>query len=461
MNSLELARWCCSPETRMANDAVGIRARELLLDYLGVMIGGAYEEPSARAAIEYARVVGGSAQSSLLAGGGLRVSAENAAFAGATAGHSLEMDDVQNASSIHPAVVVIPAALAVAEEVGANGRAFLESIVAGYEVILRVGEAANPTALYAGLFHPTAVCGVFGAAAAAGRLMGLSSDQLAHAFGIAWGFASGNMSFQTEGSWLKRIQVGHASQAGIQAARLASLGAQGPLHVFEQHGFFQNYAGHFDAAKLLPRAGESPKLMEVSIKPYACCRYNQAPVDLALELRAEGIAHDQIESLDVRIASTGLPLVGTPIGRKRVPADQVEAQFSLPYSVSVALVAGAAGHREYREPWLVDARVRDLCKRVSVGASPDIDAMFPAKWPARITARLKNGATIEKFSTDCLGDPAKPLGREGIERKLLSLVEPAIGVDVAHQLIAAADRIDSAPNIASIAKILARPYGSG
>lgn len=426
-NGEALADWVVGFRLEHAGDDLREKAKDLLLDHLGVMLAGAAEEESARVAFEYAASLGGSGKARLFRRDAPAVSAEAAAFAHATAAHSIEMDDVHNASSLHPGVVSIPAAVALAEECGSTGRDLLQAIIAAYEIVLRVGEAAGPSALYRRGFHPTAVCGVFSSAAAAGKLMGLSARQMLHAFGLAWSFAAGNMSFQTEGSWAKRLQIGNTVRCGVQAARLASLGATGPSRVFERDGFFQSYSGEFHEEKLVGGLGDRLKLEEVGIKPFACCRYNQTPVDGLLELRAKHhLKPEEIERIDIEIASTGLPLVAVPADAKRRPAGSVEAQFSLYYSSAVALVAGAAGRDEYREPWLSDPRVLDLASRVHVGSNSEIDRKFPAKWGTKILLRTRAGQTIEHAADDCLGDPEKPLGRAGLIEKFRSLTRNAL-----------------------------------
>ncbi|MBI1784815.1 MmgE/PrpD family protein, partial [Candidatus Sumerlaeota bacterium] len=368
---------------------------------------------------------------------------------------SIEMDDVHNASSLHPAVAVIPAALAVAEERGSSGRELTEAIIAGYEVILRIGEAANPSAVYRRGFHPTAVCGVFSSAAAAGSLMNLTPDQMVNAFGLAWAFAAGNMSFQREGSWAKRIQVGNTARCGVQAARLAAMGATGPAHVFEKHGFFESYSGELQVERLLGELGNPLKILECGIKPFACCRYNQTPVDLLLEWKIEhSVELSEIERIDIEIASTGLPLVAIPAESKKAPANSVEAQFSLYYSAAVALAAGAAGRNEYREPWLNDSRILTLARKVHVGSSAEIDNLFPAKWAARVKVRMNDGTEREKCSESCLGDPEKPLAPDQLMEKFESLTGGHLNAGSRHAIASAVNALERKEKAAELISII-------
>lgn len=447
MSSSLLADWACDFRLDHAGEAADKKTRELLYDFLGTLIGGFAREESARVAAAWA--VGqyphnGAKGARLLTPEGPRLPSELTAFAHGVAGHSLEMDDVHNASSLHPAVVVIPPALAVAEEFDRSFRELLEAIIVGYEIALRVGEAAGPAALYSRGFHPTAVCGVFAAAAAAGKLMKLDRERMIHALGLAWGFSSGNMSFQTQGSWAKRMQVGHACQAGVQAARLAALGATGPAGALDPSGFFAAYAGGCDRNAMRRELGEKVKIGETSIKPYACCRYNQGPVDLALKAReTDNLKPDAALSITVNIPKAGMPLVAEPIERKREPRDPVEAQFSLPYSVAVALVAGAAGPDQYAEPWLSDPRVRALARRVTCEPDPRVEALYPARWATRMTVMTKGGFELRESAEFCLGDPQAPLRAEGLRGKFDAITAGALAGGSGEAIMAALQEFES------------------
>lgn len=452
----QLAEWASGFSLAAARGGDASAASDFILDLIGVALAGSKREASARIAMADAREAAGPAAATLLCPGGPRVSAEAAAFANGVAAHSIEMDDVHNASSLHPGVAVIPAALAVAEERRASGLETIEAIIAGYEIMIRVGVAAHPTLLYRQGFHPTTVCGVFGAAAAAGSLLKLDAIGMANAFGIAWSFASGNMSWQTEGSMVKRLQAGHAARNGLQAARLAKRGATGPTHVFEEDGFFHAYGGSTDLDALVAELGGPLKLHETGIKPYACCRYNQAPVDGLLALRREhALKPDEIESVNVAIATTGHALVAQPPERKQRPANTVEAQFSLPYSAAVALCAGEAGPDQYLDPWLSNPGVLDLAARVRVESDPEIDAKFPAKWPVKIQVTTRDGRKLDYAADDCLGDPDKPLSADGLAEKFRTLTRGAIREGSAEDLIARIRGLDSEADAGNLVRAVA------
>ncbi len=227
-----LARFCAELHWDALDESVKARTRELLLDLIGVALAGS-RQPSSPPAAEVAWKLGGSAGRATVIGRRQMATAAWAALANGAAAHAVELDDVTTESSLHPGVAVIPPALALAEELDASPRALLEAIVAGYEVTMRVGNALNPASAYARGFHPTGVAGIFGAAMAAGRLLGLGRDALTTALGIAGTMAAGSLEYLSDGAWTKRLNPGWAGHAGITAAYLAQAGFSGPSTVFE------------------------------------------------------------------------------------------------------------------------------------------------------------------------------------------------------------------------------------
>ena len=242
------------------------RTKDFLLDSLGVTFRGTLEE-SSKPAVDYVRGLQADGPSTVI-GEGFRTSSPWAALVNGTAAHAIEMDDVTSESSLHPAVCTSPAAVAVAEERGADGAALVAAIVAGYEIILRVGNALNPSSAYERGFHPTSIAGIFGAATAAAHLMGLSAAQLTDALGICGSMAAGSMEYLTDGAWTKRINAGWAAHAGVVAAGMAAAGFNGPATILEgPHGFLSAFTDEPKTARLLDDLGEFFHIEAVSIKP--------------------------------------------------------------------------------------------------------------------------------------------------------------------------------------------------
>jgi 2-methylcitrate dehydratase PrpD len=419
----ELAQFCTTLDWDRLDTLVRGRTRELVLDLVGVTLAGS-RQPSSAAAYRAALALGGVGQASLI---GARTPdgapAVWAALANGTAAHAVELDDVTTESSLHPGVAIIPAALAIAQERGSSPQAFFAAIVAGYEVTMRVGNALNPASAYARGFHPTGVAGVFGAAVAAGRLIGLDAAGLTQALGIAGTMAAGSLEYLSDGAWTKRLNAGWAAHAGISAATLAQAGFTGPASVFDGRlGVLHAFTDAPFGDRLLADLGHVPQIMRVSIKPYACCRYNHGLIDGALQLAAQTpIAAADVARIKLGVLSGGALLVAEPIEHKRNPRNIVDAQFSAPYAVAAALVFGTGGIDAYREERLEDPRVRDLMSRTDCYQDPALDAVYPRQWPAAVEIELRDGRRLATRVPYATGEPENPVPRAALVDKFVSL----------------------------------------
>ena len=329
--------------------------------------------------------------------------------------HSLDFDDTHAASITHASAVVIPVALALGEAAGLDGRALITATVAGYEAITRLGMAA-PGAFHARGWHATAVCGPFAAALVAGRIEGLDADRLTAALGIAGSFASGGMEYLQDGSWVKRIHAGWAGHGGAVAAALARGGFTGPSTILEgRFGFYRTFlSAEPDPAPFatLGREWETPG---IGFKPYPCCHLNHAYIDCVLELRAHGLAADDVDAVECRVPAGQVPIVCEPREAKLRPRTAYEAQFSLPYAVASALLDGRVGLETYTAERLGEARRLALAGRVTHTIDPD--STFPRGFPGWVRVRLRDGRVLEARSPDGRGSLARPLPREAIVEK--------------------------------------------
>ena len=439
----QLAEFCASIRWAELDVAVQQRAAELVLDHLGVAAGGS-REPSTAPVLA---AVPQTTQGATIVGTGRCAEASWAALVNGTAAHALEMDDVTRLSSLHPGVAVIPAALAVAEERAASGAAALEAIVAGYEVTMRVGNALNAAAAYRRGFHPTGVAGVFGAAMAAGRLLDLDAQRLTQALGIAGTMAAGSLEYLADGAWTKRLNAGWAAHAGIVAARLAAAGFTGPATVFEgRFGLLHSHTSAPFSRKLLADLGRQLQIMTVAIKPYGCCRYNHGLIDGMLALRAQGLRAEEVAAIRLGVLSAGAPLVADPIDRKRDPRNTVDAQFSAPFAVALALVRGAATAAEFDGRTQADPAIRALLARTVCIRDPALDAQYPDRWPAWVEIQTHDGRTLRSQIEFATGEPENPVPRAGLMEKFVDLAADVVcsGSDSGQRRITArtiADRI--------------------
>lgn len=433
-----LVDFCLSLAWSTLEEPVRARSRELVLDHLGVVLA-AVGADSSRAL--YAALEGVPATGEATVPGGPACSPEWAALANGTLAHTLELDDCTRESSLHPGVTVIPAALAAAEAADADAATFFEGVVGGYEVAMRVGAALNPGSAYRRGFHPTGVAGVFGAAMAVGRILGLSRPHLVSALGIAGTMASGSLEYLSTGAWTKRLNAGWAAHAGFMAARLAAAGFVGPSTILEGPlGVLRAYSDRPAPELLAVDPGDPPSIMRVALKPFACCRYAHGVIDAMLALRSEeGLVPDAVTGIELGILSIATDLVAEPIDRKRAPSSIVDAQFSAPFAAAVALVHGNAGLDEFTVDTLGDERVRQLMAVTDCFTDDALDDAFPASMPAIVRVATADGRRLERRVDFPSGEPENPLpGARVLERfgrHARTLLEPESALDLGTALL--------------------------
>lgn len=449
----ELASIYTNFKFKDLKDNVIQASKRCTLDLLGVAVGGSIL-PSSRSVINVVKSMGGSLESSIIASN-FKSSSPNAALANGVMAHGLELDDVENESSAHPGAVIIPVALAMAEKLEMGGAEYLLSIVIGYDFMLRLGAALTPSAHYARGFHPTATCGAFGAALTAGRLLELDVDRIANALGIVGSQASGLMEFLSDGSWTKRFHPGWAAHSGIVAALLAKEGFKGPKSILEgKHGFIKAHTDQYDLAKLTQGLGERFLITEVSIKPHSCCRYIQPAIDAVLELiKKYSLRSEEIEEVVIGTVKTALPIIAEPPELKYNPKTIVDAQFSMPFSVAVAILKGRAFIEEYTEETIRSSEVLALAKKVKVVNAPELDKAFPRQWQATAKIKTIDGIMFEGRMETPKGDPANPLTDKELEEKFRTLVYGKLPEYQVEEAITLIHRLDKLSNIRELIEL--------
>jgi len=453
-----LAEFCAGIEWSSVPAIVHERTQELVLDLVGVALRGS-RAPSSAPVVAVARRLGPGKGASLI-GRDAFASAPWAALANAASAHALELDDVTARSSLHPGVVVIPTSLAVAEELHRSPTRVLEAIVAGYEVTIRVGDALNAESAYQRGFHPTGVAGVFGAAIAAGRLLELDVEGLIRAVGIAGTMASGSLEYLTEGSWTKRLNPGWAAHSGVVAAHLANEGFSAPASALEgRHGLLRGYTDDPRPELLTRDLGRSFAIMSVSIKPYACCRYNHGLIDGVLQLRrAHHLRAEQVERIRLGVLSGGALLVAEPIDEKRAPRNVVDAQFSAPFAAAVALARGSAGLDDYTQTNVDDPVIRALMSRTECHRDAELDAAYPDHWPATVEVLLRDGRELSVRIPDPTGEPANPITPQQLREKFLGLASAVTGDGAARDLADVCLRLELEPDLDRFTSLLRGPH---
>ena len=398
---------------------VRVAAGRHLLDGLGTA-AAAGRTGAAAPAVSVALGLGGPPEA-LVLGTGRRVGAPAAALANGVLVHALDFDDTHAGGLVHATAVVLPAALAVGEQVGASGADVLLAGVAGLEVVCRLGAAA-PHAFHARGVHATAACGVFAAALVAARLGGLEPARAVDALGIAGSSAGGLLEFLATGSSTKQLHPGLASQAGVLAARLAAAGASGPSSVLEgEHGFFAVLAGRRVAAEaVLDGLGQRWECARITVKPYPACQLSHAALDAALAARAQITGEvpppDGIAAVELELHPDSASIVAEPAAAKVAPRTPYEAKFSVQWSVSAALADGQLGVETYAPESLARPEVAALARRVEVRVV-DRPGLPAASAPGAAVIRLTDGTELRAEVPCSVGSPDRPLDDDGVLAK--------------------------------------------
>jgi 2-methylcitrate dehydratase PrpD len=420
-----LARFTANLQSAAIPPVVTTRALDLLTDLLGSGIRAAKEADSTPSILAMVERMGMHGEGLCTVFGlNRRFGPAAAALLNGAFGHSLDFDDTHAASSLHPSAPVVPAALAAAEITGASGADLLAAIVVGLEACCRLGMALDPAAHYARGFHPTATAGIFGACAAAGRLLCLDEVAMESALGVAASQASGSLQFLVNGAWNKRYQVGEASMKGLIAATLASEGFKGSADAIDgKHGFLIGYTDGANPDQAVANLGEVWETMRIGIKPYPSCRYTHAAVDGILTLaRKESLAPDDIESVTVGLHRNGIVLVGEPLVEKRRARSIVEGQFSMPFAAAVALLRGGFGWDDYE--LIGNPKVDALSDRVEVVRDRRLESA-PHPFGAFVTISAR-GEVNNLHVADPSGEPATFPTPEASAAKFLTLARPVL-----------------------------------
>lgn len=397
---------------------VAEKATHLLLDTAGVALAAAPED-FARSVQEVALRLGGPPEATLW-GRAQRVGMANAVLANGTLAHGLDYDDTLEEAIVHTGCCCATAALAVGEAHRAPGAAVLAAIAAGVEVMSAVGLVV-PGAFHRRGFHPTALCGPFGAAAAAGNLLGLSAAELTTAFGLCGSQAGGIIEYLADGSWSKRLHPGWAAHAGLTAVLLARAGFTAPRTVFEgTHGFFRAFAGEAPdpgrLARLRGNLGREWAILRLMFKAYPCGSINQPYMDCAARLRAKAhLDPSGIREILCRTPEGVVHRLWEPLAEKRRPATSYGAKFSLPYCIALVLVEGEAGVEGFTEAKVGDPRILAVAERVRYVVDPTLP--YPQRFTGHVRVMLEDGRVLEEMQEAPRGGPEMPLSPEELAEK--------------------------------------------
>jgi 2-methylcitrate dehydratase PrpD len=393
----------------------------LAFDTIGVAAGGTAAE-SSRTMLKFMKALERPGNGTVIAGR-QRVAPEYAALLNGAFAHALDFDDLCNEASAHPGAAVIPAVLAAGDMTGGDGKDFLLAVVVGYEVMCRLGKAINPARHYARGFHPTGTCGTFGAAAAAGKILGLNAEQMTSALGIAGSQAAGCMEFLAQGAWTKRMHPGWAAHSGIIAAMLAREGYRGPSTIIEgKSGFLNSYSYDTNANEVLDNIGEVFYAARTSVKPYSACRYKHGPIDGIRKIMQEnGLRPGDVSEIIIGLLEVAYPIIVEPAELKYNPQSVVDAQFSMPFGAAVAVLYGNALPDQYTDEIIKSAAVAEVMKKVRIKKDPELERLYPRQWPSTVEIRTRGGGSYQTFVAYPKGDPENPLSWDELREKFNSV----------------------------------------
>lgn len=437
-----LARLVCELSLARVGEATRHAAKFVVLDTLGAILAGSRLPENACLARLAAERAGRS--TATLVGQAATADPLLAALTNATAGVSLEVDEGNRLGGGHPAVHVVPAALALAEDLHAPPARFLEAVIAGYEAVSRLGSA---TSLHTNV-HPHGTWGTVGAAVASARLLGYDEHGVRAAVSLAASMSPANSWTPClEGATIRNLYPGRSSLNGILAAHLHGCGytavADGPGDVFGTI-----LGDGFDGEAAIEGWGEPYRIESNYFKLHACCLYNHPPLNLLAALRAEiGFQATDVERIEV----SSIPAAAGMTSPE--PPTMLAAKFSIPYALAASIVLDRTDVSAFELPAREDPAVLELARRVVLTPDPSLSIRDPGRPLARLTLVLCDGRSFTREATTLRGDAADPVPAGVVRDKFLALATPVLG-ERAGDLAAVVERLDELPELGPLTALL-------
>jgi 2-methylcitrate dehydratase PrpD len=393
------------------------RAEDLFLDWFGSTLAGKGARP-VETIERFAQLMGPGSGSAEVLISRRATTPLFAAMVNAASSHFAEQDDVHNGSVFHPAAVVFPPALAVAQSLGSSGRELLTAAVAGYEVGIRVGEFLGRS--HYRIFHTTGTVGTVAAAAAVGHLLKLTPEQMLNAFGSAGTQAAGLWEFLRDAADSKQLHTAHAAASGLSSAYLAKEGFTGAQHILEgAQGMAAGMSKDADPARLTDRLGERWALAETSFKFHSSCRHTHPAADALLQVvQQHGLKPEQIVRVTTHVHQGAIDVLGPVINPQTVH----QAKFSMGTVLGLIAQFERAGLKEFDNEFN-DARIAAFRAKVHMELDSEVDSAYPARWIGKVTVETSDGRTLHGRVDEPKGDPGNTLSRDELEQKALRLAD--------------------------------------
>ena len=425
--------------------------KSVILDTIGVALGGSQAQHS-QSAVALVNEHNEKKEATIFAQGS-KTSCLNAAFANGVMAHAIDFDDDYEPGAVHVGCAVIPAAFALAESRGENGRSLITAVVAGYEVACRAAGALPLKEERAG-YHITGAVGGFGSAAACGKLLQLDEYRLVNALGIAGDQAGGLLQYHFDGSMLKHLHGGRAAQNGLFSALLAERGFVASPEIFEgEYGFYNVlFGGEYNAAELTQGLGSSLRVRETSLKPYPSCRATHSPIVAALMLKklhnppAEGI-----KKITLRLFSRAYKSYDKPS-----PETSLQALLSEQYCVATALLNGEVTLQSFAPEALKDEKTRELMRKIELVEDSALTDRFKKvrSRPAVLEILMQNGEKYTEKVEWAPGSPANPMSETDRLKKFEALASTVLDREKTGRLMNHLLNLEKVENIATVAELL-------
>jgi 2-methylcitrate dehydratase PrpD len=424
-------------------------AKRRIADVIGIGLSGSTNDVAKN--IEGFCVNKGGSGKATIWGSGAQTSPAYAALANGTMTFHLELDDVHRTSHTHPGVSVIPGALALCEEHGLSGKQLIESVVLGYDAVIRIGLAVSPSIYVDRVFLAPGTLGVMGAAAAAAKLLKLDTKATQGALGSATylGPLAPFEAFRL-GASAKDTIMGWANFVGLNVAEMTGFGFNGPETAIEgDFGYCKATSERYDLDRIYNGLGKNFEILNTGIKPYACCRQHHAAIDAVLELKEKyALKPQDIKSI------TNRTFVVASRGKQKKPTTVPEAKYSAPYIIAVVLNFGEAWREQFTLDLIKDPAILELASKVEVVADAELDALYDEKWPSIIEITTNDGQVLTARRDLPKGEPEYPVSDEDLKGKFMSLACDAVTQDRAGKILEMIYNLENIADIRNLTSLL-------
>jgi 2-methylcitrate dehydratase PrpD len=450
---------------------VRARAKHLILDAIGCALAARGEAFAATFAAATLALSGSApdASGSGVIGFAQRLPLRDAALLNGMLCHGLDYDDTHMAGIVHLSVSVLPTLLGLCGQHRSDGASLLTAYVGALEAGARIASAAKG-GFHAQGFHPTGVVGCCASTLAAGRVMGLSVQQLVQAQGVALSMASGSLQFLEDGAWTKRLHPGWAAQAALTAATFAAHDMPAPAAAYEgRYGLYPLYLGAAGLANAdlgLATAGLGAdgacatwETLNIAVKPFAVCHFSHACTDAAIALHRTGLDVARIRSVQMLVPAGTVPVVCEPLVAKRQPQGDYDAKFSLPYAVASGLLRGRLGLQDLTPAAYTDPAALALMQRI--GYQVDPDSTFPRHYSGELVVTLMDGSVLRQREAVNRGHAERPLSNAEVREKFFDNAAIHFASAHAQAICAQVLALDQLPDVRTLEALLAQPPSSG